>query len=246
MLEKCVWLNVKTPNLIWPYFANMRAEIGTGSSEVCKQLVMRDLSFEVKLHIKNKDSNETKEARFEFMFDLIRTPDRKKRLLFDQFHSLKYPDNGFIMRDSLNPSYAQPYEWTGDHMFTNYVQLHQRLTEYGGYFVETLTDPFTCFDASNYGALLLLDPEDFFSRHEIQKLRQDIETNNLSLIVLADWYSDSIMKQSSISFNKASQEKVKPVMAGSNVRSLNALLDTYHISFGDQKVMSGDFVLDKR
>lgn len=35
-------------------------------------------------------------------------------------------------------------------------------------------------------------------------------------------------------------------MAGSNVPSLNALLDNYYISFGDERVLSGDFVLDKR
>lgn len=35
-------------------------------------------------------------------------------------------------------------------------------------------------------------------------------------------------------------------MAGSNVPSLNALLDNYYISLGDQRVLSGNFVLDKR
>ena len=131
---------------------------------------------------------------FEFRFDLIPTPARERRILFDQFHSLKYPEHGFIMKDSLNTNYQQPYEWTGDHMFTNYVQLHQRLTEYGGYHVETLTDPMTCFNASNYGALLIIDPEDFFSRNEISKLRHDIEQNGLSLIVLADWYSEQLLR----------------------------------------------------
>ena len=35
-------------------------------------------------------------------------------------------------------------------------------------------------------------------------------------------------------------------MAGANVHSLNALLDSYFISFGDTRVFSGDFVIDKR
>lgn len=35
-------------------------------------------------------------------------------------------------------------------------------------------------------------------------------------------------------------------MAGANVHSLNALLEAYHISFGDQRVLTGDFVVDKR
>jgi len=87
---------------------------------------------------------------------------------------LKYPENGFILRDSLN-NFDYPFEWNGDHLFTNYVQLHQRLTEYGKYHVEILSDPFTCFDAQNYGALLVIDPEDYFSTAEINKLREDIE-----------------------------------------------------------------------
>ena len=36
------------------------------------------------------------------------------------------------------------------------------------------------------------------------------------------------------------------MMAGSNVRTINALLEPYHIGLGDQRVMSGDFILDKR
>ena len=99
------------------------------------------------------------------------------------------------MKDSLmNGKY--PYEWNGDHLFTNFVHMHQRLTDLGGYYVEILTDPFTCFDARNYGALMIVDPEDYFSEMEIIKLRRDIETEGLGLIVLADWYSKDIMKNS--------------------------------------------------
>jgi len=78
------------------------------------------------------------------------------------------------MRDSLN-NFPYPFEWNGDHLFTNYVQMHQRLTEYGGYHIEVLSDPFTCFDAKNYGALLIVDTEDYFSEAEILKLREDVE-----------------------------------------------------------------------
>jgi len=92
------------------------------------------------------------------------------------------------MRDSLSNS-PYPFEWNGDHLFTNYVQMHQRLTELGGYHVEVLQDPFTCFDAQNYGALLVVDTEDYFSEAEILKLREDIEEHQLSVVVVADWYN---------------------------------------------------------
>ena len=35
-------------------------------------------------------------------------------------------------------------------------------------------------------------------------------------------------------------------MAGANVRTINALLEPYYIALGDQRAMSGDFILDKR
>jgi membrane-bound transcription factor site-1 protease len=107
------------------------------------------------------------------LLDYIPTPQRNKRILFDQFHSLKYPENGYILRDSLlNSDY--PYEWNGDHVFTNFVQLHQKITE-SGFYIEILTEPFSCFDSSNYKVLFILDPEDYMSQVEIEKVRYDFE-----------------------------------------------------------------------
>ena len=71
--------------------------------------------------------------------------------------------------------------------------MHQRLTDFGNYHIEVLTDPFTCFNAENYGALLIVDPEDYFSEAEILKLRQDVE-NGLSLVVIGDWYNEELMR----------------------------------------------------
>jgi membrane-bound transcription factor site-1 protease len=81
---------------------------------------------------------------FKLKVDFIPTPERNKRLLFDQFHSLKYPQNGFIFKDNLGPldhdnSFANTlYEWHGDHLFTNYQGLHARLSSLG-YHMEILT-----------------------------------------------------------------------------------------------------------
>ena len=46
-------------------------------------------------------------------------------------------------------------------------------------------------------------------------------------------------------FNNNTFELWKPFMAGSNVPSLNALLEPYNIAFGE-KVFSGEFYLEKR
>jgi membrane-bound transcription factor site-1 protease len=123
--------------------------------------------------------------------------------------------------------------------------MHQRLSDFGGYHFEVLTDPFTCFDAKNYGALMIVDPEDYFSIDEISKLRQDVEQEGLSLIVIGDWYNEAIMQKASF-MNNNTFERWEPVMAGANVGSINALLQPYKIALGDKRVMTGDFVIDKR
>ena len=116
------------------------------------------------------------QTMFELLVDFIPTPDRNKRLLFDQFHSLKYPQNGFIFKDNLgtldrdNSFDNTLYEWHGDHLFTNYQGLHARLSSLG-YYMEILTQSWACFDPQNYKTLLIIDPEDYFSYDEIYKLQ---------------------------------------------------------------------------
>lgn len=63
-----------------------------------------------------------------------------------------------------------------------------------GYYVEVLGSPYTCFDATQYGALLVVDPEEEFFPEEIAKLKRDVD-NGLSVIVFADWYNVSVMKK---------------------------------------------------
>lgn len=64
-----------------------------------------------------------------------------------------------------------------------------------GYYVEVLGFPYTCFDARNYGALLLVDPEEEYFPEESAKLRKDVEELGLSIIVMADWYNTTVMKK---------------------------------------------------
>lgn len=91
---------------------------------------------------------------------------------------------------------------------------------------------------------MVIDTEDYFSQDEILKVRRDIEYEGLSLIVIGEWYNKEIMGKHKF-FNNNTFEMWTPFMAGANVPSLNALLEPYHIAFGDS-VYSGDFYLDKR
>ena len=55
--------------------------------------------------------------------------------------------------------------------------------------MDVLGEPYTCFDASNYGTLMIVDPEEEYFREEIDKLYSDVRERGLSVIVLADWYN---------------------------------------------------------
>ena len=64
--------------------------------------------------------------------------------------------------------------------------MYQHLRN-AGYYVEVLGVPYTCFEASNYGALLVVDPEEEFFPEEITKVKRDIEDGGLALLIFADW-----------------------------------------------------------
>ena len=94
-----------------------------------------------------------------------------------------------------------------------------------------MSKPFTCIDSSNYVALLLVDIEDFLGQDEIDKIQHDVEVDNLSLIVIADWYNKEKLDQKKY-YNIVTFEEWSPFMGGSNIATLNSLLKPYHIAFG--------------
>ncbi|XP_047970773.1 subtilisin-like protease SBT6.1 isoform X1 [Salvia hispanica] len=170
---------------------------------------------------------------------VVPTPQRSQRVLWDQFHSIKYPP-GYIPRDSLDVR-NDILDWHGDHLHTNFHIMFNMLRD-AGYFVETLGSPFTCFDAKRYGTLLLVDLEDEYFAEEIKKLKDDIMINGLGLVVFADWYNvDSMMKMKF--FDDNTRSWWTPVTGGANVPALNDLLSPFGIAFGD-KILNGDFVIN--
>ena len=140
-------------------------------------------------------------AQFYIKAKITPTPVRPYRLLWDQFHSLRYPA-GYFPRDNLLMK-NDPLDWyvvcivgmeyeiidyrNGDHIHTNFKDMYSNLRNHG-YYLDVLGHPLTCFDASDYGTLLLVDTEDEFFPEERQKLVKDVNEKGLSLIVFADWY----------------------------------------------------------
>jgi len=109
------------------------------------------------------------------------------------------------------------------------------------YFVEVLGSPLTCFDASQYGALLLVDSEEEFFPEEIEKLHHDVAEQGLSLVVFADWYNVDVMRKIKF-YDENTRQWWMPDTGGANVPALNELLHPWGISLSGE-VLEGEFSL---
>ncbi|KAJ0030255.1 hypothetical protein Pint_13187 [Pistacia integerrima] len=170
---------------------------------------------------------------------VVPTPPRSKRVLWDQFHSIKYPP-GYIPRDSLDVR-NDILDWHGDHLHTNYHIMFNMLRD-TGYYVETLGSPLTCFDARQYGTLLLVDLEDEYFPEEIEKLREDVLNTGLGLAVFAEWYNVETMVKMRF-FDDNTRSWWTPITGGANIPALNDLLAPFGIAFGE-KILNGDFSIN--
>ena len=168
---------------------------------------------------------------------IIPPPPRHRRILWDQFHNLRYPP-GYFPRDNLKMK-NDPLDWNGDHIHTNFRELYQHLRGQGWY-VEVLGTPVTCVDMSNYGTLLIVDPEEEFFPQELSKLRRDVDSG-LSVIVFADWYNTTVMKKVKF-YDENTRLWWVPDTGGTNVPALNDLLAGWGIALGDT-VLDGEISL---
>jgi membrane-bound transcription factor site-1 protease len=164
------------------------------------------------------------------------TPPRARRLLWDQFHSLAYPP-GYLPRDDLGQR-ADPLDWNGDHPHTNFRSVFHHLRN-AGYFVEILSEPWTCFDPHLYGALLLVDPEEEIFAREATHLRRAVAETGLNLLIVADWYSEAVLDGVRF-FDDNTRNWWFPETGGANVPALNGLLAPWGMAFGGD-VLDGKF-----
>uniref|UniRef100_A0A665UQG2 Membrane-bound transcription factor site-1 protease n=1 Tax=Echeneis naucrates TaxID=173247 RepID=A0A665UQG2_ECHNA len=168
---------------------------------------------------------------------IVPTPPRSKRVLWDQYHNLRYPP-GYFPRDNLRMK-NDPLDWNGDHIHTNFRDMYQHLRSMG-YFVEVLGAPITCFDASQYGTLLMVDSEEEYFPEEITKLRRDID-NGLSLIIFSDWYNTSVMRKVKF-YDENTRQWWMPDTGGANIPALNDLISVWGMAFSDG-LYEGEFTL---
>lgn len=145
-------------------------------------------------------------------------------------NSLRYPP-GYLPRDNLKMK-SDPLDWRADHIHTNFRDMYTHLRN-AGYYIEVLGEPFTCFNASNYGTLLIVDPEEEYFDSEMEKLKNDILEWNLSIIIFADWYNASVMRKIKF-YDENTRQWWMPDTGGANIPALNELLGEFGIALGDE------------
>eukprot|EP01122_Echinamoeba_exundans_P013063 TRINITY_DN5639_c0_g1_i1.p1 TRINITY_DN5639_c0_g1~~TRINITY_DN5639_c0_g1_i1.p1 ORF type:complete len:950 (+),score=78.82 TRINITY_DN5639_c0_g1_i1:46-2850(+) len=170
---------------------------------------------------------------------IVPTPPKSKRILWDQFHNIRYP-SAFVPRDTLEAATDRPFDWQADHPFTNFGDLFTALTS-AGYFVDILGIPYSCIDLREYSVLLVVDPEDEFFEQEVRALHAAVSSGDISLIVVADWYDTDLIKSLRF-FDENTRQWWVPVTGGSNVPALNDLLGPFGIQLSSRS-LRGDFFL---
>jgi membrane-bound transcription factor site-1 protease len=177
------------------------------------------------------------EVRVPITVEVVPTPPKEKRILWDQFHSLRYP-SAYVPKDSLLSLSSELLDWNADHLYTNFHKLFTELVRLG-YSVEVLGGDYTCFDALQYGTLLLVDMEDEYMAEEILKVREDVLVHGLSVVVFAEWYDKELLRVVEF-FDESTRSNWHPITGGGNVPALNDLLKPFGIAFGG-RVFTGDF-----
>ncbi|KAH9487758.1 Membrane-bound transcription factor site-1 protease [Bulinus truncatus] len=210
---------------LWPWSGYLAVSITASKDAAAWEGVAKG---QVTLAVESPPEDEETEPRrstivIPIRAKIIPTPPRSKRILWDQYHNLRYPP-GYFPRDNLRMK-NDPLDWNGDHIHTNFKDMYQQLRE-KGYYVEVL------------GTLLLVDPEEEYFSEEISKLKRDID-NGLSLIVFADWYNVSVMKKVKF-YDENTRQWWMPDTGGANVPALNELLAPLEMAFSDT-VYEGDF-----
>ena len=162
-------------------------------------------------------------------------PPRAKRLLWSQRASVRYPP-AYLPRDSLAAA-SDVLDWHGDHPATNYHRTLDYLTDIG-YTVDILASPATCFNASEYGALLVVDPEEEWHEAEVAKIAADVRDAGLGLLVVGEWFNTGTMASLRF-FDDNTRSWWTPVTGGANVPAVNDLLAPHGAALGDA-VLEGD------
>ena len=110
-----------------------------------------------------------------------------------------------------------------------------------GFHIDLLRGPWTCFNASLYAALLIVDPEEEVFPEELVKIENDIREKGLSVMLITDWYDDQALVDAEF-LDEDTRSKWFPVTGGSNVPVYNRLLNLFGGALGT-RTFEGSFTV---
>ncbi|XP_002028387.2 membrane-bound transcription factor site-1 protease [Drosophila persimilis] len=216
--------------ILWPWTGWMSVYIAVNKDgEDYEGVSKGNISLIVESLRDKKNETLLIEVIFPLTIKVTRKPPRNKRILWDQYHSLRYPPR-YIPRDDLKVK-SDPLDWRADHIHTNFKDMYTYLRNVG-YYVDVLREPYTCFNASDYGTLLIVDPEKEFDDDEVHILKEHVHKDGLSVVIFADWYNTTVMKKIKF-FDENTRQWWIPDTGGANIPALNDLLKPFGIAFGD-------------
>ena len=215
------------PQTIWPWTSYFAISITVKTPLTEARIVRGEINITV-----ISDSGMSSLITIPLTASIIPTPPRERRLLWDQYHNLRYP-SGYFPRDNLEIK-TDTLDWNGDHIHTNFKEMYEWIRR-NHYYIEVIGKELTCFDASLYGALMIVDSEDEFTEAEKTKLKKDVNEFGLSLIIIADWYNVNVMRDVKF-YDENTASWWSAETGGSNVPALNDLLSFTGIAFSHHVV----------
>lgn len=133
-------ISVSYSEILWPWSGYLAVTISV--SETAREfdgVIGGHIQLTIVSDSSSVDSSEeklTSTLRLPIRVKVIPTPPKWRRVLWDQYHNLRYPP-GYFPRDNLKMK-NDPLDWNGDHIHTNFRQMYQRLRN-AGYFVEVFS-----------------------------------------------------------------------------------------------------------
>lgn len=225
-------VRVSEPERFWPWAAGLGVHLSVADAYSSVANAEETAEGLLRLRIRSLLENTHSEVDLPIRVRIAPFPPREKRLLWDMYHSLRYPP-GYVPRDNL----AEPKEmldWLGDHPHTNFHSFYRRL-RLEGFYVDVLESPISCLPDSvtkSYGALLVIDTEDFFAPEEIAKVESLVREKGMGLIVASEWYNSGLMHSIRLEDDNT-RSWWMPVSAGGNVPAVNDLLRPHGIAVGN-------------
>lgn len=211
-------------------------ELNINNNTKCKE-INKETIVDLYLFLYFKSSNDEQISLFipiHIKYNLIPIPNKSKRILIDKSKNLIYPFDGYVIKDNLyRNNYL--YDWNHDSVNSNYAQLSNYL-KFQNYLIEE-SNYQTILNKSilkYYSMLLIIDTEKDYTNKEIDIIKSNLIESKLSIFIISNWNDKRITDL--IDKNIYNTERSNTIIPGSNILSLDPVLNLYNVSIGNNSI----------